>query len=51
MSAEFQRGWGWIRPLPYLHLFDESTRFDEVDNYFATEADIMIDVESDLDKD
>ena len=31
-------------------LCDDSTGFDEMDNYFATEADIMLDIVYDLDK-
>ena len=30
-------------------LFDDSTGCDEVDNYFATETDILIDIVYDLD--
>ena len=53
MSAIFQRGLGWSRLFTELAvkiLFDDSSGFEGMDNYFAREAEIM-DIDYDLDKD
>ena len=36
--------------LTVIKLCDDLTRYDEVDNYFTTEADTMIDIVCEVDK-
>ena len=36
--------------LTVIKLCDDFTRYDEVDNYFTTEADTMIDIVCEVDK-
>ena len=53
MYVQFPRGWEWNRTLLDLQsvvmLCGDSTGCDEVDDYFATEADTMVDIVCEVD--